>query len=82
MAIPDSEAGPCEADRRLLSLLAELLFLENSRPVHRQLLSGLQRLPSNRFAAIQDAILDKVLARPSLNLAPCMARLLYILHCH
>ena len=62
VVIPDSETGPCEADRRLLTLLAEVLFLENSRPVHRQLLSGLQRLPAKRFAVFQDAILEKVLA--------------------
>ena len=60
VAIPDNETGPCEADRRLLALLGELLFLENSRPVHRQLLSGLQRLPAKRFAAFRDIILEKV----------------------
>lgn len=62
VAIPDSNAGPCEADRRMLALLAELLFLENSRPVHRQLLSGLQRLPAKRCAAFHDLILEKVSA--------------------
>ncbi|BDA45482.1 probable thyroid adenoma-associated protein homolog [Coccomyxa sp. Obi] len=61
VAIPDSETGPCKADRRLLALLGELLFLENSRPVHRQLLSGLQRLPAKRFAAFRNIILEKVL---------------------
>ncbi len=62
VAIPDSGTRPCKADRRLLALLAELLFLENSRPVHRQLLSGLQRLPAKRFAAFRDIILEKVIA--------------------
>jgi hypothetical protein len=60
-AIPDKEEGPSPADKQLLSLLAELLFLENSRPVHRQLLSSLQRLPPHRFGTFQDLVLDKVI---------------------
>ncbi len=59
-AIPDEERGPLRADERLLALLAQLPFLENSRPVHRQLLSSLQHLPPRRFSLFQDLVLDKV----------------------
>ncbi len=55
----DSRA-PDGAVGRALALLARMLFLENSRPIHRQLLSGLQRLPPVYFGLFQDAVLRQV----------------------
>lgn len=60
-AIPNGEAPA--ADRKLLALIADILFMENSRPVHRQLLSGLHRMPPGRFELFKDCINSKV--RPS-----------------
>ena len=57
-AISDGEAPLC--DRKLLSLVAEILFMENSRPVHRQLLSGLHRMPPGRFEVLKECIKLKV----------------------
>lgn len=53
-AISDGEAPAC--DRRLLLLMAEILFMENSRPMQRQLLSGLHRMPPRRFQVFMDCI--------------------------
>jgi hypothetical protein len=53
--------GAAEAAlQRLLGIFAGWLFLENSRPVHRAALSGLQRLPPRRLRLFQDAVLQQV----------------------
>ncbi len=57
-AISDGEAPQC--DRKLLSLMAEILFMENSRPMHRQLLSGLHRMPARRFEVFKECVKLKV----------------------
>lgn len=56
-AIADGQAPA--ADARLLTLIADILFMENSRPVHRQLLSGLHRMPPRRFEAFKECINTK-----------------------
>ena len=60
-ATKEDSRAPDGAVGKALSLLARILFLENSRPIHRQLLSGLQRLPPAHFALFQDAVLSQVL---------------------
>lgn len=72
--IPDAEGGPSDADKELLGLLAGLPFLENSRPVHRQLLSSLQRLPPGRFSLFQDLVLNKVTFHRKTNILTGLAR--------
>ena len=36
--------------------MAQILFMENSRPLQRQLLSGLHRMPPGRFRVFTDCI--------------------------
>lgn len=47
------EVAPCNADaaRNCLGLVLELVFLENSRPMHRQLLSAINRLHPSALGA-------------------------------
>ena len=72
-AISDGEAPEC--DRGLLRLMAELLFMENSRPVQRQLLSGLHRMPPGRFRAFMGCISLQVCPVHACNSPP------YIFEC-
>ena len=48
-------------DSRVFDLLADLLFLKNSSPFHKQLLSCLQRLQPERASAWADAVTEKVM---------------------
>ena len=52
--------GSQEEDSRVFDLLADLLFLKNSSPVHKQLLSCLQRLQPERSSVWADAVAEKV----------------------
>ena len=53
---------PHGEDSRVFDLLADLVFLRNSSPVHKQLLSCLQRLQPERSSAWADAVAEKVTA--------------------
>ena len=71
LAAKDDSRVPGGPVGTALALLARMLFLENSRPIHRQLLSGLQRLPPAHFALFQDAVLGQVLGDFCLNSTVC-----------
>ena len=55
-------------------LIADILFMENSRPVHRQLLSGLHRMPPRRFEAFKECIITKACQRCRTYLVSCSTR--------
>ena len=65
-ATGDTGAAAAEAEaplRTALRLAAALLFLGNSRPAHRQLLTQLGRLPAPRLAEACEAIANQVHSR-------------------
>ena len=59
--LPDGDVSDAHGRlQRAMELACELLFLSNSRPVHRPLLSGLRRLSHRVWQAIADALSSQV----------------------
>lgn len=58
--LPHEEDAPSSSFQRAASLLVELLFFANSRPLHRQLIAWCRQLPSDRLAAVGQLLVDVI----------------------
>lgn len=64
-------------------MVTRLLFLQNSHPIHRQLLSSLCRLPQPCMQLVIESLISQVSLDPSANIAShlraCMDAILALL---